>query len=313
MLATILFLSAILILKKKKKSSNHNAADGFYVNQIEQLKLQNQLLRMKNDFIESKRVTDGDLRLLRKQNQRIEKEIEILRKQYAVKSNTSEKYNEDENNKTFDCQLTKCDVTNQSDVINATSQIYDDKVKIRRQRFGQLRRTLSSTSIPSEHDDENTEYIPLVNKTQKFIVNDDKDKEVFKYLDSLPSLSSANSTRLKNNVTTSNRICESSMTTKKIDETGFIDQADILLAATQQQVEDINSKTPTTDDDKPSKSTATTHQRTTTLPMATNSQHGSVSCSRLQIPRITITDTVAAFYHFENATDQQSSVYMNEE
>ena len=122
----------------------------------DRLKLQNQLLQMKNDFIESKRVTDGDLRLLRQQNQRFEKEIEILRKQYAAKSNTSEEYKEDESNKTFDCQLSKCDVTNQSDVINATSQIYDDKVKIRRQRFGQLRRTLSSTSIPSEHDDENT-------------------------------------------------------------------------------------------------------------------------------------------------------------
>ena len=278
---------------------------------------------MKNEFIENKRVTDGDLRELREQSKRIEKEIEILRNE-SVKSNISEEYNE--NNKTFRSQSSKCDVmTSECDVVTSKYdvtnpiKVHGDEVKLRRQRFGELRRTLSSTSIPSEHDDENTEYTPLVNKTKKIVVNDDKEKEyVFKYVDSLPSSSSATTTM------TSENICE--MTTKKI-ENGFVDQSDILSAATvaqqqqqhqhqqhrqQEKTEETKPNSPTTDNDRSSsKSTVPTNK--TKLPIITNNQDGGMSCSGLLIPRITITDTVAAFYHFENATDQQSPVYMNEE
>ena len=229
-MAAILILSAILIFTKKNRKNSNNE-DGFYISQIEQLKIQNQLLQMKNEFIENKRVTDGDLRELREQSKRIEKEIEILRNE-SVKSNISEEYNE--NNKTFRSQSSKCDVmTSECDVVTSKYdvtnpiKVHGDEVKLRRQRFGELRRTLSSTSIPSEHDDENTEYTPLVNKTKKIVMNDDEEKEyVFKYVDSLPSSSSATTTM------TSENICE--MTTKKI-ENGFVDQSDILSDATVAQ------------------------------------------------------------------------------
>ena len=290
------------------------------------------MLVLKNKQQENKRANENDLRLLREQNERIENEIDDLRKVIQrmnnfedlfqnknlccfCRSSTQYFHNNNEHkpdqSKTL-VEKSKCDVDNHcnpsnndvnkycvtnNDVINAqTGAVCEEQAIMRRRRFGQLRRTFSSSSIPSEHDDENTEYTPLVNKTTK--TNGDKNNEyVFQYLDSLPP-----ATKSKNCAVSAN-IC--AVDGENHEQTEI---SSVSISTPEEKHQERKSKTLTDDDDR---RTETASQPL--VSMVTDNQDGGHSCARLQIPQITITDTMATFYHFENATDHQSSVYMNEE
>ena len=279
------------------------------------------MLVLKNKQQENKRANENDLRLLREQNERIENEIDNLRKVVQRMNNfedlfqnknlccfcRSTQYSHNNNEHKPDQSKTlveksKCDVDNHcnpsnNDVINAqTGAVCEEQAIMRRRRFGQLRRTFSSSSIPSEHDDENTEYTPLVNKTTK--TNGDKNNEyVFQYLDSLPPAAKSK------NCAVSANICAVDGENHEQTEISSVSKS-----TAEEKHQEGKSNTLTDDDDR---RTETASQSPSS--MVTDNQDGRRSCAQLQIPQITITDTVATFYHFENATDHQSSVYMNEE
>ena len=341
----------------------------FYVTQIEQLKLENQLLLLKNKFEDSNRGNENALRLLHEQNDRVEKNIkekverlqDKIEKKFddlkAVLQNTTDSCKHcafDEGNTETSSANSTIDMPSHNhegksshinDVIkccvddveeskikdttkteNVEKKDFDEEEKreifdaqMRRRRFGKLHRTLSSSSIPSENDDDNNDYTPFVNNTKTKTSKDTKiknneDDQVQKYIDSLPMKpfkTCAEGTSQTNNGQLDNQKMPNCVNdrTKELSDLKSRNKNEMKIG------ENTKSQSPTIDNDLLS-SNATPIETTTQQllsPSSLGNRNDGPSCTRFQIPEITITDTMAAFYHFENATEQQCSVYMNEE
>ncbi|XP_066912927.1 structural maintenance of chromosomes protein 2-like [Clytia hemisphaerica] len=226
LLATILIISAIMYYKRHLQQTSE-----YYTHQIEQLKLQNQLLSLKNEYEKNQFTNERNWIQLRERNEKIEREIEDLLKckeKYekereregsviiATESKISENDNIQESSHLSDKQelnTEKLQITetknvresktdNDNHIQKLSKQKKDevdeeiDKAKLRRHRFGELRRSLSSSSIPSEHDDEITTYPPIFEKP-----TDPINKSVYDYVNSLPAVQSS-TTKIKQQKTT---------------------------------------------------------------------------------------------------------------
>ena len=132
----IIILVLVLCFHFAFKKYNKQNQD-FYQNQIEQLKLQNELLTLKAEYESHKTKNEKNLSELRQHNEKILSEIALLT--YAQTSYKPEK------------KLSK------EEEAEVHREI--DMAKIRRRRFGELRRSLSSSSIPSEHDEDILPYL----------------------------------------------------------------------------------------------------------------------------------------------------------
>ena len=205
----------------------------YYTHQIEQLKLQNQLLSLKNEYEKNQYTNERNLIQLRERNEKIEQEIQDLlkcKKKYekererekttnSVTESTKNSENENKRETTTSSDKRELDTEkfHTSEVKNVRQPNVDndntiqklskkeqeevdkeiDMAKIRRHRFGELRRSLSSSSIPSEHDDEITTYPPIFEKS----ISEPTHKSVFDYVNSLP-LVQTSTTQIKQQKTT---------------------------------------------------------------------------------------------------------------
>jgi hypothetical protein len=162
--ATILCAIAINFYKKHIKNVNDH-----YKNQIEHLKLQNEMLLLKNEYENHKHSNEKYLSELRQHNEKIREEIVFLRERKH-----------------------SCDTESET-TVHGKSQTGEDLdeihmevdiAKAKRHRFGALRRSLSSSSIPSEHDEEILTTIMSNKMTNDLPVHQ---QSVIDYVSSLPT------------------------------------------------------------------------------------------------------------------------------